>query len=116
MVNNGPRLYPYGEAQSGAASGEKFATYYRDSTTALDYARNRYYSSTLGRFLTGDPYLPSAQAPDPKTWNRYAYVANGPANKSDGDGLKIEVQQHRVLASRSCHTLIRLNDPTGGLS
>ncbi|MEW5980488.1 MAG: RHS repeat-associated core domain-containing protein [Acidobacteriota bacterium] len=112
VVNNGPRLYPYGEAQSGAASGEKFASYYRDSTTALDYTRNRYYSSTLGRFLTVDPYLPSAQAPDPKTWNRYAYVANNPVNLNDPSGLKIEITFHDVniggIASGYCHAAIRI--------
>ena len=34
---------------------DKFATYYRDGTSLLDYARNRYYSSTLGRFMSADP-------------------------------------------------------------
>ncbi|MEW5978838.1 MAG: hypothetical protein AB1898_23840 [Acidobacteriota bacterium] len=31
---------------------DKFATYHRDNSTGLDYALNRYYGSTLGRFLT----------------------------------------------------------------
>jgi RHS repeat-associated protein len=38
---------------------DKFATYYRDSTTGLDYAQNRYYANTLGRFTSPDPYVAS---------------------------------------------------------
>ncbi|MEW5978801.1 MAG: RHS repeat-associated core domain-containing protein [Acidobacteriota bacterium] len=87
VVNNGPRLYPYGEAQSGAASGEKFATYYRDSTTALDYARNRYYSSTLGRFLTVDPLGASGKPDNPQSWHRYTYGQDDPVNQNDPSGL-----------------------------
>ncbi|MEW5978845.1 MAG: RHS repeat-associated core domain-containing protein [Acidobacteriota bacterium] len=87
VVNNGPRLYPYGEAQSGAASGEKFATYYRDSTTALDYARNRYYSSTLGRFLTVDPLGESGKPDNPQSWHRYTYGQDDPVNQNDPSGL-----------------------------
>jgi len=39
---------------------DKFATYWRDGFTGLDYARQRYYSSRSGRFLTADPYRASA--------------------------------------------------------
>ncbi|MBY0505369.1 MAG: hypothetical protein K2X03_15755 [Bryobacteraceae bacterium] len=47
--------YPYGEAKSGTVSNvDGFATYYRDST-GLDYAQNRHYQSTTGRFTTTDP-------------------------------------------------------------
>jgi YD repeat-containing protein len=37
---------------------EKFATYYRDTISGLDYAVNRYYSSSLGKVLMPDPALP----------------------------------------------------------
>src|SRR5579859_903538 len=68
----------------------KFATYYRDSTTGLDYAQNRYYASTLGRFTSPDPFkaagtgLPS----DPQRWNQYAYTRNDPVNRYDPLGLQ----------------------------
>jgi len=53
------RYYEYGEEQSATPNDrEKFGTYFRDGTTALDYADQRYYASTLGRFLTPDPYRP----------------------------------------------------------
>ncbi|HKW97182.1 MAG TPA: RHS repeat-associated core domain-containing protein [Bryobacteraceae bacterium] len=53
--------YPWGEEyESRPEEQEKFATYFRDGATMIDYAQNRYYSSTLGRFLTADPYRNSA--------------------------------------------------------
>ena len=54
-----PRNYPYGENRTPGT--ERFATYYRDTTTGVDYAMNRYYGSNLGRFVTPDPFGPSAE-------------------------------------------------------
>jgi hypothetical protein len=48
---------------------------------------NRYYNSTWGRFLTADPYGPSANPGNPLSWNHYAYVANDPVNRNDPSGL-----------------------------
>jgi RHS repeat-associated protein len=57
VVNFGKKYYPYGEEPATTQQNHtKFATYYRDETTALDYAVNRYYARTIGRFLTPDPY------------------------------------------------------------
>ena len=83
--------YPYGEAvASGGNDMDRFATYYRDGTTGLDYAGNRYYSSTMGRFMSADPYRNSAGLGDPGSWNRYAYVENDPVNLYDPEGLDSE--------------------------
>ncbi|MEW5980580.1 MAG: RHS repeat-associated core domain-containing protein, partial [Acidobacteriota bacterium] len=71
IILQSARLYPYGEAQSGAASGEKFATYYRDNSTGLDYAMNRYYGSTLGRFISPDPFGGGPDLGRPGSWNKY---------------------------------------------
>jgi RHS repeat-associated protein len=84
--------YPYGEEYATTQQDQvKFATYYRDTTTVLDYARNRYYSSTLGRFLTADPYRATASSvnnpADPGSWNRYAYTRNDSVNRYDPWGL-----------------------------
>ena len=55
------RFYPYGDEISSTANDrEKFATYTRDSYTGFDYADQRYYASTYGRFNTADPYRASA--------------------------------------------------------
>jgi len=83
-----PGYYPYGEEYIASLSDkDKFATYYRDGTTGLDYANNRYYSSTLGRFMTPDPYRGSAMLSNPQSWNRYSYAGNDPVNAHDPSGL-----------------------------
>jgi RHS repeat-associated protein len=83
--------YPYGEEYTTTPQErEKFGTYYRDGSTGLDYARNRYYASTYGRFMTADPYGGSADAADPGSWNRYAYVNGDPVNSNDPSGLDPE--------------------------
>ena len=80
--------YPFGEEIGTTANDQfKFASTYRDSTTGLDYAMNRYYASGTGRFLTPDPYSGSAGPSSPQSWNRYNYTLNDPVNASDPSGL-----------------------------
>ena len=86
-VRNTSRYYPFGEEQGAGTIPDKFATYYRDSSTGLDYAHHRYYSSTQGRFTTPDPFQGSANPENPLSWNRYSYVENDPINKNDPEGL-----------------------------
>jgi len=68
----------------------RFATYTRDSATGNDYADQRYYSSTLGRFMTPDPYRATtavANSPsDPQSWNMYTYTGSDPTNRVDPSG------------------------------
>jgi RHS repeat-associated protein len=86
------KYFPYGqERPSATANGkEKFATYFRDAETGLDYAQNRYHSAGDGRFLTPDPYKASAGPEDPGSWNQYAYVGGDPINYADRSGLARE--------------------------
>src|ERR1035437_1246496 len=70
---------------------ERRATYTRDSFTALDYADQRYYASSYGRFNTADPYQASAGPEDPGTWNRYSYTGGDPVNRNDPQGMLWEV-------------------------
>jgi RHS repeat-associated protein len=82
--------YPYGQPKSGqTGAGERFATYYKDAS-GLEYAQNRYYSSTWGRFTTPDPYKASAGPRRPRSWNRYSYVLGDPVNGNDPSGLAPE--------------------------
>jgi RHS repeat-associated protein len=75
---------PYGD-------GLGFTGYYRDGTsTGLDYAQQRYYAPSIGRFTTADPYIASASTVNPQSWNRYAYVNNDPVNLRDPEGLEAE--------------------------
>ena len=85
----GARFYPYGEEIGTATANDrtKFGTYNRDGFTGLDYADQRYYASSYGRFNTPDPYRASAGPSDPGSWNRYAYVGGDPVNSLDPTGL-----------------------------
>ncbi|MCC7155576.1 MAG: RHS repeat-associated core domain-containing protein [Bryobacterales bacterium] len=99
--------YPYGE-QKGAYP-PSFATYTRDTFTNLDYAVNRYYSATSGRFISPDPYQASGGPTDPGSWNRYSYVQGDPVNYHDPAGLMQEVPTFRI-------TVTALSGSMGGMS
>ena len=91
-MSGGLKYDPYGaEFTVTAHDRDKFGTYYRDSNTGFNYADQRYYGSSGGRFLTPDPYLRSARASDPQTWNRNSYVGGDPVNRNDPSGLIFEV-------------------------
>ncbi len=84
--------YPYGEnytAFTPEQDEDNFATYYFDVESGLDYAKNRFYSSILGRFLTPDPYRNSIDQKNPGSLNRYAYAWDDPVNSNDPEGLCI---------------------------
>jgi hypothetical protein len=53
----------------------------------LDYADHRYYSSSLGRFLTADPTQDSVDLTNPQSLNAFAYVLGDPVNVNDPSGL-----------------------------
>jgi RHS repeat-associated protein len=80
---------PFGEDFAGIGSQEKhqFTSYERDSESGTDYAVNRVYSPSLGRFLSADPYSPGSSIRDPRGWNRYSYTRNVVINRADPLGL-----------------------------
>jgi RHS repeat-associated protein len=82
-------FYPWGENRGTNIPQNTwgFATYWADSLTGLNYAMNRYYSSSYGRFMTPDPYRKSGNRRNPQSWNRYAYVLGDPVNRNDPKGL-----------------------------
>ena len=83
------KTYPYGEEKSPATGANpKFATYDRDPS-GLDYAQNRYYTSTWGRFVTPDPYQASGGGAVPASWNRYSYAHADPVTYYDPRGLMV---------------------------
>lgn len=83
---------PFGEdfAESGTQQKQHLTTYERDSESGLDYAINRYYSASVGRFTSADPYRPSGHMDDPRSWNRYIYTRNVLTNRVDPLGLDDE--------------------------
>ena len=56
------------------------------NSTGLDYADQRFYASSYGRFNTADPYAGSAGSSDPGSWNRYSYTRGDPVNRIDPGG------------------------------
>ena len=55
--------------------------------SSLEYAWNRYYSLTMGRFTTADLHSGCAVPQVSESWNRYSYVMGNPINLVDPDGL-----------------------------
>jgi RHS repeat-associated protein len=87
---SGGTFFPWGEQRTGSSSEQYgFATYWQDGESSLDYAWNRYYSSTLGRFVTPDPARNSMDPGNPQSYNRYSYVLNDPASNNDPTGLML---------------------------
>jgi RHS repeat-associated protein len=82
------QYYLFGEQRTAPPPGAyaSFATYTRDSATGLDYADQRHYASTFGRFMTPDQYQASGGLNDPQGWNRYAYTRGDPVNGNDPSG------------------------------
>jgi RHS repeat-associated protein len=63
----------------------------RDTESGNDYFGARYYSSSMGRFLSpdwsGDPDpVPYAELDKPQSLNLYSYVENNPLRSTDPDG------------------------------
>src|SRR5213592_3211464 len=94
VVIENNRTLPYGEAwlteSTPSTNDKKFTTYQRDSEWGLDYAMNRYYANTGGRFVSADAKGSSAKLTNPQTLNRYVYIKNDPINDTDPDGLEPE--------------------------
>ena len=94
-------MYPWGGVVPGVGKTTsnntiKFTGQYRDTDTAanLDYFGARYYSNTIGRFMSPDwaakpVTIPYAKFGDPQSLNLYSYVENGPINRIDADGHSI---------------------------
>ena len=86
-TNRMMKYAPFGEEDTITNENRiKFGTYVRDGMSGLDYAKRRYYSPELGRFINPDPYIGSIRLDNPDTWNRYAYCENDPINNIDPNG------------------------------
>ena len=76
---------PFGNdfGESGTQEKHHFTSYERDGESGTDYAVNRQYSQSLGRFMRTDPERKSCDFNNPQSLNRYAYVKNDAVNASD---------------------------------
>ena len=78
---------PFGEdfGESGTQEKHHLTSYERDSESGSDYAVNRQYAQTLGRFNRVDPV--EGFTTNPQSLNRYAYVQSDPIDRMDPLGL-----------------------------
>jgi RHS repeat-associated protein len=57
------------------------------TSSGLEHAAFREYSSSAGRWMSPDPYFGSYSWKNPQSLNRYTYVQNRPLSAVDPDGL-----------------------------
>jgi RHS repeat-associated protein len=87
-------FYPFGRENTftnTCSQNYKFTGKERDSESGLDYFGARYYSSSLGRFMTPDwaakpTAVPYAHFGNPQSLNLYSCVENNPLSTTDPDG------------------------------
>jgi RHS repeat-associated protein len=78
--------YPFGTVRGSVGTlptQRTFTGQYSDAT-GLMYFNARYYSQTLGRFVSADTVVPGAG--NPQALNRYAYVLGNPLKYTDPSG------------------------------
>jgi len=93
---------PYGPAYhpSGTDPVYKYTRKPQSPATGLYYYGARWYNTTLGRFLTRDPFR--GRATEPQTMNPYSYVSNRPMTMVDPTGmLSTSLNYNRMV---SCPT------------
>ncbi|WP_145768065.1 RHS repeat-associated core domain-containing protein [Streptomyces brevispora] len=78
---------PFGQLRSSqsTAFGNRGFVGGTNDPTGLTHLGAREYDPTLGRFLSVDPIIDTA---DPAQMNAYSYAHNSPLTKSDPDGLR----------------------------
>ncbi|MGO1069705.1 RHS repeat domain-containing protein [Lysobacter sp. CA199] len=89
---------PYGaQINRPVQDGPGYTGHVSDAATELSYMQQRYYDSTLGRFLSVDPVTTDSSAG--ANFNRYRYANNNTYKFTDPDGRQaVErfVEQHRA--------------------
>lgn len=68
-------------------NNSRFKGHYYDSKTEFHYNYFRYYSPTIGRYLTPDPIGQEGDI------NLFAYVKNNPINETDHNGLSTDCEK-----------------------
>ena len=83
-IGSGGNWLPYGDSTT---AGTPYATYFAEGGgLGLWFAKQRYYNSNWGRFLTSDPYGGSFNLYSPQSLHRYMYSSNDPVNRIDPRG------------------------------
>jgi len=102
VIQNESDFYPFGGEdiimQNLTNQKYKFTGKERDTETTNDYFGARYYSASLGRFMSPDwaakaEPIPYAKLENPQSLNLYAYVQGNVETAADHDGHIIAMQQ-----------------------
>ena len=94
----GPFGNPLTSNGSTVLNGKAYINERFDAETGLQYLHFRYYDPNLGRFLTPDTRDPILAGVD---FNRYAYAANDPVNRSDANGHTNEEVDNLMAAMQA---------------
>ena len=78
--------YPYGGVRvaGNLPTDHTFTGQIEDDSTGLYFYNARYYSGSLGRFVSADSIVPGAG--NPQAFNRYSYSLSNPINYTDPSG------------------------------
>jgi RHS repeat-associated protein len=84
-------FYPFGQGPTSGLNHYLYTGKERDTESGNDYFGARYYSSSMGRFMSPDwsaspVALPYADLDNPQSLNLYAYAGNNPLVRIDKDG------------------------------
>jgi RHS repeat-associated protein len=80
----------------------------RDAESGNDYFGARYFSSSMGRFLSPDVFWKDTHVADPQSWNLYAYARNNPLRYTDPTGQNATVSSSCTTDSNN-HTTCNVN-------
>lgn len=95
---------PFGAAIGKPAyDGIGYTGHVQDGATGLTYAQQRYFDSSIGRFLSVDPV--TADSGTGANFNRYWYANNNPYAFTDPDGRQSRRERHEQNRRESfCNT------------
>ncbi len=86
--------FPFGAPILDSDTGDdryQFTGKERDAESGLDNFGARYMASTMGRFMSADPFtVTPGRVVDPQQLNLYAYVRNNPLRHIDPTGMLID--------------------------
>lgn len=107
---------PYGDGETCAPTPTEqlFTGKERDTESGNDYFSARYYSSSMGRFMSPDPIIQNElRMINPQRWNKYAYVINNPLILTDPTGMDAAYVNFSGMAGGFGHSGILSVHPDG---
>ncbi|RJS18828.1 hypothetical protein DRW03_24520 [Corallococcus sp. H22C18031201] len=101
--------YRNGMAPTSTQASIGFSGYSYEAETGLDYAKQRWYDSATGRFLSEDPVGAAAYLVMPTSMQLWLYANGNPLRYTDSDGR--EADTVGAYVSEQCYNRERLGGP-----